>query len=671
MTEIPLPLPGPLGGEVSGGPPPATGSVTGIATITGSGVLGGPPLPVTGSVIGHATITGSGTLGGPPLPGSLPVQLPASLGGITVEPPPPPPPEPGDTTPGLTVKKTGPTELEELNAKLLHGDPVTAAMAADDLAVLKTSYDKDWIVTIYDFMWRPIGEFGDDILELVGTDPRNELPTATLKVSCTSQHIDALMNCKNTMVGILIETQGMRFPFYVDTFDWEFNNQQLIGTANLLGIWDILNYYQIWPDAFLPIQAQIFSHAIFIWALVTVVETMISECALRIQSGLWEFVNNALSLNPDISAWFGTLLQSNGNIFEMLKTPTYVVRSDPLLDTSPLVAKTVRMESCATTIKDVTRAYGVDVRVDLWLPGDDQPDQWANLDQPTYVVTVKDRMTISGPTKTVLDSVIGTVVDIGGSFFGEIPGIIDQVPGMDGVFFSPVVGQDFVEPWAVLIMPEYDRAGNLMQPGNVETCKVSFHTPKGWQHIIGGRSPKWLNDLFNAFFAWIIDSISILIGITGIPSNLLDGFLNNAFLAFQLIELYERRNEVGPYHPNIERFYPTASAPYNIETVFAFVNAIFDSRGYVSAQATFRNGVVYTLGKDVFRGGLMSVLYMGRTRLFTNYVTNTMFRLTQKERDVFVQIGDGKAEEAPLAKDQRFITGIIESLNVITLAPQS
>ena len=63
----------------------------------------------------------------------------------------------------------------------------------------------------------------------------------------------------------------------------------------------------------------------------------------------------------------------------MLKTPIYVVRTNPFLDTSPLVARTVRMESCGTVITDITRAYGVDVRVDLWLPGDDQPDQWANL----------------------------------------------------------------------------------------------------------------------------------------------------------------------------------------------------------------------------------------------------------------------------------------------------
>jgi hypothetical protein len=264
-----------------------------------------------------------------------------------------------------------------------------------------------------------------------------------------------------------------------------------------------------------------------------------------------------------------------------------------------------------------------------------------------------------------LDSALRGVVDLGGSFFGEIPGIIDQVPGMDSVFQSPLFGVNYVPPWAVIIAPEPG------EKGSVESCKISDHTPLGWQHIIGGRSPKWLNDLMNATFAWIIDSITILIGVSGIPSNLLDGFLNNAFLAFQLIEDFSRRNEVGPYHPGIEVFHPTPSAPYNVETAFGFINALWDSRGWTSAQATFRNGEVYTLGKDIFRGGLATIVYLGRTRLLTDYIRNVMFRVTPDARDVMIQIGDGKAEESPLAKHQRFWTGTLEAINVLTLAPQS
>lgn len=569
-----------------------------------------------------------------------------------LQPPPPPPPPPAAPD-------------------LYGGEPWKVAEAADALAAQRDFYKKEYVVTIYDKFWRPTGEFGEDMIELSGTDPRNALASATLKVKGGTQHLSHLMKCKDEMVGVTVETGGLRFAFYVDTFDYTYENGKWEGTANLLGIWDILNYLIIWPMWYMPIQAQPISHAIYIWALCTVIENMVAEQSLRIQAGINEFLNNALSLNFDMRTWFGALLQSNGNIFTMLKTPVYVVRTNPLLDTSPLIARTVRMESCGTVIADITKAYGVDVRVDLWLPGDDQPDPWAGLTQPTYVVTAKDRSQIEGPTKTVLDSVLRTVVDLEGSLLGKVLDPLLNPQGKyapENVFIAPTLGINFVLPWSYLVAPPEG------EKGSVVSCKISYHTQKGWQHIIGGRSPKWLNDLMNATYAWLIDSVSILIGFSGIPSNLLEGFLNNAFLAFQLLQHYQRRNDAGPYHPNIETFTATSSSPYNIETLFAFIDKLWDTRGYISAQATFHDGVVYKLGRDVFRGGLMSVVYPGpdgKKMLFTDYIENVMFRITPSEHTLMVQIGDGKAEEAPLAKHERFITGTIESINVITLAPQS
>lgn len=560
---------------------------------------------------------------------------------------------------------------ELLKQELLYGDPITSATAAEKLADQNSAVDQHWHVSVYDKMWVKIGELGDDMISLQGSDPRNKLPTAQLKIKGDSVLVDTFMSCSSTMVGVVVETAGLRFPFYIDTFDYEYDNGAWVGTANLNGIWDILNYLVIWPNWWSPIQFQLFSHAVFIGPLCTVTEAMISENALRIQSGIWEFVNQAGSLNPDMRAWFGTLLQSNGNIFQMLKTPIYVVRTNPFLDTSPLVARTVRMETCGVVIADITRSYGVNVSVDLWLPGDDQPDYWTQkfpnraLTQPTYVVTVKDRSQITGPTGTVIDSAVRQVVDVAGSFFEGILPVIESAPGRDGVFISPKLGVNYVPPWAVLIAPEPGEKGNVL------TCRISFHTPKGWQHIIGGRSPKWLNDLMNATFAWLIDSVAILIGFTGIPSNLLEGFLNNTILALQMIQHYDRRDEVGPYHPGIEVFHATASSPYNIETLFGFINALWESRGWVSVIATFRNAEVYTLGKDVFRGGLVSVLYMDRTRIFTDYIEEVIFQIDRTKRDILLQIGDGKAEESPLAKHQRFITATLEAINVLTLSPQS
>lgn len=546
--------------------------------------------------------------------------------------------------------------------------PWKLAEAAEALADEFASVDSEFTFSVYDKFWRKTGELGDDLIEGSGTDPRNNVPSSTLKMKGSSAFVETMMGCRNTLVGVTVETAGLRFPFYVDTHDYEYDNGALTSTANLKGIWDILSYMTIWPSWFLPIQFQPFSHAIFIGPIVTVIENMISECALRIQSGLNEFINNAASLNPDIRAWFGTLILNNGNIAHALKTPMYVVRTNPLLDGSPLVAKTVRMESCATVITDLTRAYGVDVRVDLWLPGDAQPDPWANLDQPTYVVAVKDRSQVTGPTGTIIDSVIRTVVDLQGSLLGNTLQPLLNPQGQyapEGVFIAPTLGVNFVKPYAILEVPEPGEVSSILK------CKVSDHTPKGWRHVIGGKSPKWLNDLINATLSWLIDSIMIVIGFTGVPSNLLDGFLNDAIMAFQLIDHFGRRQDVGPYHPAMERFTATGSAPYNIEALFTFVNALWDSRGYTSALAVFRNGEKHTLGKDIFRGGLMSVAYMGRKYLFTDYIELLMWRINESTREITVQIGDGKAEEPPLAKHQRFLTGLMESANVALLTPNS
>lgn len=387
-------------------------------------------------------------------------------------------------------------DLDTWNQQLLGGTPYEKVVAANNIGNFKSSVDKEFIVTVCDRLWVPIREVGIDMISLEGDDPRNDLPTAKLVLKGTSDLTDVFRGCRETLVGVIIETQGIRLAYYVDTFDEDFTNGAWTGTANLHGIWDILNYMVIWPNFLFPIQVQIPSHAVFAWGLCTVIESMVGECALRLQSGLWELINNVIAFPPslDVRAWFGTLLQSNGNIFDILKCPVYVVHTNPFFDTSPLCVKTVRMETCGAMIREITKAYGVDVRVDLWLPGDEQPDYWTQhigfmrLTQPTYVVSATDRSQIKGPTGTIIDSAIRTLTDIGGSFFGEAGQIIKQVPGMDGVYYSPLLGQNYVPPWAMLVAPYPDKG----EKGNIVSCKISHHTPKGWQHIIGGRSPKWV-----------------------------------------------------------------------------------------------------------------------------------------------------------------------------------
>lgn len=567
----------------------------------------------------------------------------------------------------------------ELNEMLWKGDAITAGAAAqliantppDEMDPITGGTIPGWRITVYDKFWQPAGMVGD-FISCTGMDPRNNLASCTLTIKGDDPMVPIFQLCEQTMIGVTLETQGLRFAFYVDTFDLEFSKGEWTGTANLLGIWDILHYILVWPDWWMPIQAQVpFTHAILLGPLVSSIEIMIMENAFRLQIGLHEFINNALSFNPDFAAWVGSLLEHRGDIYSMLTCPIVVAMTNPFTDTSLLTCRTIRMETCAAVIKDITKSTGIDVRVDLWLPGDPQPpDVWVTLRLPTYVVRVTDRSQITSPTHTILDSILKTVVDIVGSVYGDMLSPFIQgyqsVPGLpQGFFISPALGINWVPPWVLLIAPDSG------QPGSVETCKITQHTPKGWQQIIGGRSPQWLNDLINIFFRWIIDAISILLGFTGIPNDMLAGFLNNSFLAFQLWESYSRRHMMGPYHPGIEVFHAIPSAPYNLESVFDFVNAFWDGRGWTCVQATCRNGENYTLGKDIFRGQLISIAYMNRTRLYTDFLEHVAWRIDRSTRDLMLQIGDGKAIESPLAKHQRAISGLLEAANVLTLAPQS
>lgn len=568
-------------------------------------------------------------------------------------------------------------DLARLNDRLLHGDVAAQAEAAETLARMQDELDIDWTFTLCDELWRDIDQFGADLMEASGTDPRNDKGAATIKTKGSSDLVGPMKQCRKTLRGVLVETGSVRLPYYIDTHDWAYEKAAWTSTANCVGIWDILNYVTIWPSWFLPIQLQPFSHAVFVGPLVTVIENMISECAFRIQSGINEFLNNALSLNPDVRAWLGTILQAIEHdglnpqaLLEMLKTPMYVVRTNPLGDGSPLVAKTVRMESCGTTIKDLTKAYGVDVSVTLWREGDPQPDKWANLTKPTYVVKVTDRSQIEGPTHTILDSIFRTTVDLGGSLGGIFEPIIQQVQSMPGVYVSPALGVNWTPPYAIVVAPEHGGDSPLV------SCRITDHTPKAWQIAIGGHSPKFINDFINATLSWLIDSLMIVIGFTGVPSNILDGFMSDSLFAFQLIQHYTRRSEMGPMHPNIEVFIPTQSPPYNIEAVFSFLTALFDTRGYTSAQAVLKNAPFgpYALGRDIFRGGLMSLIYPvpgGGWEMYTDYVEDTPWRYSLKDRELMVQIGDGRAEEASIAKHQRWISGLMEAFNVVTLAPRT
>ena len=147
-------------------------------------------------------------------------------------------------------------------------------------------------------------------------------------------------------------------------------------------------YLTIWPSWALPIQTQPFSRG-FMWACNG--GRGDGESSQRYASGRIHRVHQQRALpqpgharvvgNGDPGASSGmacrsTLSQDAAHPGSTSSAPTRFWtparwRSAPM-----------RMETCAQVIRDVTRAYGVDTSMDLWLPGDPQPDSGA---QPAHL----------------------------------------------------------------------------------------------------------------------------------------------------------------------------------------------------------------------------------------------------------------------------------------------
>ena len=374
--------------------------------------------------------------------------------------------------------------LDDLRSSLASSEP-QAIRDATIFARRQAAEPTEITVTVYDKFWRPVAGCGDYI-ELTTTYPRNNVPVLSLTLKGSDPLVPIMRKCRKELVGITVEVGALRWAFTVDETTYKLSNGQRTLQVKALGLMDYLNYMYVWPNFLLPIQTQIPNRAIYIGPIVTCINAMIAEQAFRLQSGLWELVNNLGSLNLDWRSWFGTVLQSRGNLLDMLHTPIYVCHVNPFQDSSPFVSITSRMESIATVISKLIVGYGVITEMSLWLPGDPQPDDYAKLSVPTYVVRTFDRSNVTGPTATILDSIIKQLVVLEGSVLGNTLDPFLNPQGQyapDGVFIAPTVGVDFVRPWCLLV--DHPR-------GPMEGFEIVDHAPQGWQIIIGGRSPKWV-----------------------------------------------------------------------------------------------------------------------------------------------------------------------------------
>lgn len=565
-------------------------------------------------------------------------------------------------------------DMDAFKAKLKSSDDHTAMNAADMLAAVELAGPTKIQVTIYDKVYNVRGEC-NDYISLQAAYPRHIVETGMLTLKGDDPLAPAALLCHEEVVPITIEIGKMlwsgRIKVAKDRFG--FTEEADTVVCELEGDRAWLMKIMAWPNFLLPIQVQFPPRGVAIGTAVSVIKWLVSTQSFRLQTGLYDVINNLGSGILDWETWIGTALMQDvlgpdgqfdlTDVMRMLRTPIYVIQGplDFLFDTSTLISINWRMDKLYELIDQIVKDNGLVVEVKLWRPGDPQPDEGMPypLTVPTICVDVKDMMGIVGPTHTFLDGILRTLIDLEHSVFAEILDPFTNPNGEiapEGFNIAPIFGLNWVPPWAIF---------NADHPQSGCWGEMAHHHPLAWRTIIGGKSPKWMNDLMNAFFSWALDSLMIIVGIAGLPSNLLDGLFNDILLAFQLADNMSRRLKLGPYgYP--EWFAPSGSPPYNIDAVFEIERQQWATRGYVSGIVNFTNGYPYEIGRDLFPGSLASIIRRGK--VYTDFIENVVVTDDRKTCKVEVQIGDGIAEESTSVKTYRNVVKFQEALNIITLA---
>lgn len=570
----------------------------------------------------------------------------------------------------------GQTLLEMLDS----GIPAVQIEAATIAGNVLDNPPDDICVYVGSKTYQPIGEI-NDYLKLMYQFKRNAVGGAEILLKGTDPMVPTLLNCPQTVVPIWIESASANYQTWDEVVAGRWSGRVLtcedkfgpiegipdnrsVNTVQVLCVDDYswLDKILCWPNFFLPIEIQFPSEALFIGPAVTCVKTLVAEQCFRLQSGIWDIVNDIGSFDFDWTAWFGRLNNSGGDLLKMLMTPIVVVPTDPITDTSPWVSFNGRMDTCATLIEQVCKDTGTNVTMTLWLPGDPQPPGLLiPLTVPTIVMDATDNLGVTGPTGTFLDGILQDTVDLQNSVLGQTLSPFlnpSNAYAPQGINIAPTIGVNFKQPWVVFTD---DPNSGMLQ------YSVKGRTSLAYTVVAGGKSPQWIDDLLNLAVGWFIEAITTLIGISGIPSDLFDATIDDVILAFWQSVNGERWSNCGPYAWP-EFFCQTGASAYTLDSWFAMQNAMWDTRGLYTYQWTAFNGFPYLYGKDIVVGQMAS--FANRGLLYTDFVDSVVYMDDRKTRigKLEITVGDGQFVESPVAKLYRKLVSFEKAFQIITLS---
>lgn len=433
---------------------------------------------------------------------------------------------------------------------------------------------------------------------------------------------------------VVVETQHYRHTYRVAEI--ELISEDGVETVAVLGehIWEHMNHIALWANPGAPLLAQI-----------KYADVQAGD-SLRVLKG-YLFRNLAREFQPSILRnWnlFSSYAYSEITDWPIMVNPRH--RST----TTEWTVLDSRFNLAGEMFEPTLNAAGLQVIVDLWLPGDPQPfPEYTKLVKPTIIIDVVPRAFETASTGTITDVIRGVRTKIAN----------DQVTNaivLDDMAFD---GEN-PNAWCVWSSDYMHGTRSRLVVKKATDSTV----------IVGGRSPQIVNSLVAAGSNALWQGIGAAIGVAFPPfaalaaaagafiGNIQGSLLKDKLFAWNEFRSTARADAMGPYR---YRTMVTPGEAWSLSALQKGFTALQESKGAVSTEFTVGDGQPYVYGRDFVVGD--QAAFRSHNLNFGTYVESVTVKVQRGGDDISIGLGDPRNRESPARSLERSVKTISSAID--------
>ena len=328
---------------------------------------------------------------------------------------------------------------------------------------------------------------------------------------------------------------------------------------------------------------------------------------------------------------------------------TTMVPNNPLVDTSRWTAMSARFPMFHDLVLPTLQDGGLHLSVQRWMPGDPPvPGVSLSGEHSVRVFKTIDKSGYQGFTGTFVDGILNFVGTMAEDFINEISHeLAREVP--EDYKLPAIFGTHQSAPFVVI--PE-----GAQTP--LSSSTMTLHKAIAYAMVTGGKSPQWVNSLAKLAANAALGYLGMAIGNPGLALGVFDFLVEDTILAFHRLPNPVRKAMMGP-DANWEQWVQGPGVGFTLSTLQSLRTGFWDTRYYTSFEAEVDPAALaWVFGKHF---DLMDrIAFQIGDQLYIDHVTKwgLSWSATEpvKQR---LTIGDGRAEESPAAKMQRYKESIL------------